>query len=146
MANILIIEDDEKIVTNLSQLLRSVGHSVISARSATRARELLESDRDFALIILDHHLDRESGLEFLTALRHSGRHRTLPVIVCSGDTKPASVKSFLSLQIAGFIVKPYLADRMLSEIKRVLLVRDERASARSEADKTQPLDLHRTVP
>ena len=121
MAKILIVDDDEPIVAYLSEILLAVGHLVISAGSATRAREVLEFERDFSLMILDHHLGAESGLQFLTELRQSPRFRPLPVIVCSGDAKPASVKGFLPLHIASFIVKPFTAKRFLGEIEHVLL-------------------------
>ena len=121
MATILILDDDEPIVVFLSEILLAVGHLVISANTAARAREVLGSERNISLLILDHHLEGESGLQLLTELRQSARFRSLPVIVCSGDAKPESVKGFLSLQIASFIVKPFTAKRILSEIEHVLL-------------------------
>jgi len=121
MATILILDDDEPIVVFLSEILLAVGHLVISANTAARAREVLGSERNISLLILDHHLEGESGLQLLTELRQSARFRSLPVIVCSGDAKPESVKGFLSLQIASFIVKPFTAQRILGEIEHVLL-------------------------
>ena len=121
MATILILDDDEPIVVFLSEILLAVGHLVISANTAARAREVLGSERNISLLILDHHLEGESGLQLLTELRQSARFRSLPVIVCSGDAKPESVKGFLSLQIASFIVKPFTTQRILSEVEHVLL-------------------------
>lgn len=136
MAKILIVEDDEKIVTYLSELLLAVGHLAIAADSATRAMELLESESDFALLILDHHLGRDSGLNFLRDIRQRERFRMLPVIVCSGDTKAASVKSFLALNISGFVMKPFLADRLMAEIEHVFLSTEDPACTPREPIRT----------
>jgi len=130
MAKILIVEDDEIVVTYVSKLLLAMGHLVTVAHSATRARGVLETEPDIALILLDHHLGKESGLDFLTAFRQSDRGRTLPVIVCSGDTKAATVRSFLPLKIAGFIMKPFQADRFKAEIEQVLLAAEDRIATR----------------
>ena len=134
MAKILIVDDEGPIVTQLTSLLTAVGHLVSPADSAARAMEILESEGEFSLLILDHHLGTgtKSGLQLLTELRSSDRHRTLPVIVCSGDSQAAAVKSFLTLQIAGFIVKPYLAGRFIAEIERVLVVNKARLASRPD--------------
>ncbi len=131
MAKILIVEDEKSVATYLSELLLSAGHVPLSADSVIHAREVLEAETGFSLIILDHHLGHESGLDLLAELRKSERHRHLPVIVCSGDARQTSVKSFLPLRIVGFIVKPFVADRFLAEIERVLQRREEPAHAPS---------------
>jgi DNA-binding NtrC family response regulator len=128
MAKILIIEDDEIIARFLSGLLLTAGHPAIIVHTAERAREMLESEIDLSLLVLDHHLGGESGLHFLTKIRNGSRHQHLPVLVCSGDTKRTSVSGFLALGIAGFIMKPFTADRFLTEIERALLPGRQRAS------------------
>jgi len=133
MAKILIVEDDATIVTYLSELLQSKEHVAVAANSVARALEVLEAERDFSLVILDHHLGEESGLKLLADIRNSERHRDLPVIVCSGDTKPASVKSFLALGIVGFIMKPFLAHRFVAEIELALLRGEGRTRPHSAA-------------
>jgi DNA-binding NtrC family response regulator len=42
------------------------------------------------------------------------------VIVCSGDTKPASVSAFLALNIVDFVKKPFRPERLLLDIERAL--------------------------
>ena len=131
MARILIVDDEEPIVTQQTLLLSAVGHLVTAAYSADQALEILESERMFSLLILDQHLGPKSGLQFLTELRDSERYRTLPVIVCSGDSQATAVTSFLPLQIAGFIVKPYQTDRFIAEIDRVLMINKTRLAGRA---------------
>lgn len=133
MAKILIVEDDEQIVAYISELLHNVGHTVSSAHSVPRARAVMEDEPDFALMILDHHLGMESGVHLLTEIRESERYRTLPVMVCSGDTKATAIKRFLTLQIAGFIVKPFQPGRLLAEVERILRLAKTRSAPAPES-------------
>lgn len=120
MAKVLIVEDEPSVATYLSELMISVGHSPIAVDSQERAMEMLQEESDIALLILDHHLGTHSGLEFLTAIRKSERYCNLPVIVCSGDTRPAAVTGFASLNIVGFVAKPFRPERMLADVERAL--------------------------
>ena len=133
MANIFIVEDDNLSVSYISKLLLAAGHLVSSAGSVTEARDVLAREEAFSLLVLDYHLGTESGLKLLTEIRRSDRYQTLPVIVCSGDTKPIVVKEFLSLGIAGFIAKPFITKRLIREIERVLDLGQHRPAEQAQS-------------
>ncbi|HVS54235.1 MAG TPA: response regulator [Opitutaceae bacterium] len=122
MAKVLILEDDPRIANYLAELVLATGHVPLAVDAAERAQSLLETEPAIELLILDYHLGPESttGLAFLGALRNSGRHQRLPVIVCSGETKPAAVTGFLSLNIVDFVKKPFRPERLIGDIERAL--------------------------
>src|SRR5580692_1787091 len=121
MAKILIVDDDPAIASCISTLLIQALHTPVAVDSLARAREVLESDPEIALLVLDNQFSlHETGISFLTYLRRYSNHRTLPVVVCSGDTKPESVTGFASLSISAFVVKPFKPTRLLAEVERVL--------------------------
>jgi two-component system, OmpR family, KDP operon response regulator KdpE len=122
MPKILIVEDDKTIASFLHTILLGAGYTCVAASTADRARGLLESELDIALVLLDQNLGEssQSGLALLTALRQSPRYEHLPVIVCSGDSRPNIVTGFLGQKIVSFLRKPFRADRMLSDVERAL--------------------------
>jgi two-component system, OmpR family, alkaline phosphatase synthesis response regulator PhoP len=122
MAKILIVEDDHNIASFLSTLLLGAGYECLSASTSERARVLLNSEENIALVILDQNLgkDSDTGLELLSALRQSSHHQGVPVIICSGDSRQAIVAGFLSQHIAGFVKKPFRGDRLLADVDRVI--------------------------
>jgi CheY-like chemotaxis protein len=122
MPKILIVEDDKNIASFLSTILLGAGYNCVAASTADRAHALLESETDIALVLLDQNLESSSrsGLAFLTGLRRNPKFEDLPVIVCTGDSRPNIVTGFLALGIAGFLRKPFRADRMLVDVERAL--------------------------
>lgn len=122
MAKILIVEDDRNIANFLSTILLGAGYLCVAAPTADRARALLDSESDVGLVLLDQNLgeNSESGLALLTDLRLSPKHQHLPVIVCSGDSRPVIVTGFLGQRIAGFLRKPFKAERLLADVQRAI--------------------------
>ena len=122
MPKILIVEDDRNIASFLSTILLGAGYLCVTASSADRARALLESEHGIGLVLLDQNLGEgsTSGLALLTALRQTPNFQSIPVIICTGDTRPIVVTGFLGQRIAGFIKKPFRPERLLSDVQRVL--------------------------
>lgn len=144
MSKILIVEDDANISRYLSAMLLSDGHTSLVADSAERAWGYLQAETDIELLVLDHNLghDDVTGLSFLTAVRASVAHRDLPVIVCSGEAKPATVKGFLDQRVSSFIKKPFQPQRLLADINRVL--KNEQAKVRARTQEDPPPRLIRS--
>ena len=125
MSQILIVEDDHRVVTFISSILLADGHTCLAAASAAEAQAAFNSNHDIGLVLLDQNLEQSnSGVEFLTWLRSTPRGRKVPVIICSGDSRPTVLTAFLQQQIAGFIKKPFKADRLLLDVQRVLMSPD----------------------
>ena len=66
MFNVLLVEDDKGIVTNLTEFLTSEGFAVKSANGQTRALELA-AEESFDIVLLDVSLADGNG--FLSARR-----------------------------------------------------------------------------
>ena len=133
MSKILIVEDDANISRYLSAMLLSDGHTSLVADSAERAWAYLQAETDITLLVLDHNLghdDEVTGLSFLTKLRASEAYRNIPVVVCSGEAKPETVKGFLAQRVSGFVKKPFQPQRLLADINRVLKEEQAKAAAR----------------
>lgn len=122
MAKILIVEDDRNVVSFLTTILLGAGHTCVTASSAVNAHELLKSERDIGLVLLDQNLGENSdtGLMLLKSLRQLPKFQGVPVIICSGDSRTAVVSSFIGQRIAGFLKKPFRPERLLADIQRVL--------------------------
>jgi DNA-binding NtrC family response regulator len=122
MSKILIVEDDKNISSFISTILLGAGYVCFAASTAARARDLLNSEPEIALVLLDQHLGEscQSGLALLTEIRQSPKFQHLPIIVCSGDSRPTVVAGFLGQRVMGFLRKPFKADRMLADVQRAL--------------------------
>lgn len=83
-ASVLIVEDDEGTLETFESILDAHGYSVRVARDATAG--LLEIEvSEPAAILVDLHLPKMSGVEFLRRLRSDPDQIHIPAAVITGD-------------------------------------------------------------
>lgn len=79
---ILVVDDDNLVLTNTAAMLDDLGHEVIVASSGNEALGTLRGRPDIDLIISDEVMPNMTGSQFAEVVRRS--HPDLPVIITSG--------------------------------------------------------------
>ncbi|MEQ1671862.1 MAG: response regulator, partial [Hyphomicrobium sp.] len=87
-AKILLIEDDETIVTLLDYNLRSSGYDVAIAPSAEEG-ELILAEQLIDLVVLDWMLPDMSGIELCGRLRRTGKLPRIPILMLTARGEEA---------------------------------------------------------
>ncbi|MHB8902364.1 MAG: response regulator [Thermoguttaceae bacterium] len=116
---ILLVEDSEICAEIARHILESHGLDVIVAPTAELAKVELEK-RTPSLIVMDVHLGTANGLRLLNALRHGGRCPDVPVIICSADRMASTVQVAASLNVQGYLLKPYNPSGLVAMVKTAL--------------------------
>ena len=116
MANILLVEDDREIVTNLSEFLTKEGFSVQSANGQTAALAALDKGR-FDLVLLDISLADGNGFAVCSAIK---QNYGTPVIFLTASGDEYSVVTGLDLGADDYINKPFRPRELVSRIRSVL--------------------------
>jgi DNA-binding NtrC family response regulator len=116
-ANILVVDDDLLVLRSLSEFLRSEGHRVVSAASATEARELIDEGA-FHLILCDVSMPGEDGF---VVLEHCRQHwPQVPVVMITGyGTIEHAVRAIKS-GAYDYITKPIRDDEIRIVVARAL--------------------------
>ncbi|GGD02461.1 ATP-binding response regulator [Halopseudomonas salina] len=78
---ILVVDDDDLVLTNTCALLEDMGHHTFQASSADVALEMLKN-LEVALVITDHAMPNTTGRQLVESLKVS--NPKLPVIIASG--------------------------------------------------------------
>ena len=116
--NILIVDDDEDILSSLSMLLRANKYQTVSVQSPQAALEEL-SVQDYLLVLMDlnYSLDTTSGDEGLKLIKLIREiDECVPIVVMTGwGTIEIAVQS-IKLGANDFIKKPWGNERLLSVI------------------------------
>ncbi len=102
-ANILLVDDDEKIISVFTKVLENEGYNVVSAPNGHKAIEEIES-KHFHLAVVDITIPGPDGIEILKYIK--GANRATEVIMISGY---ASLETALSAMRQGaydYMVKP----------------------------------------
>src|SRR3954447_10736841 len=116
VAELLIIEDDERIRTALIRALRERGHVVSSAATALEGlRQAVEGRPD--LVVLDLGLPDLDGAELLRMLRAVS---SVPVIVATARDDDGSIVSAPDAGADDYVLKPFQAGQLEARIRAVL--------------------------
>jgi two-component system cell cycle response regulator DivK len=105
VATVLVVEDNPANMTLAVFLLKSVGHSVLSAVNAevglTMAREAQPN-----LILMDIQLPGMDGLEATALLKQDGATRGIPVIALTALAMKGDEERIRAAGCDGYIPKP----------------------------------------
>jgi DNA-binding response OmpR family regulator len=128
VAQLLVIEDDERIRSALIRALRERGHAVTSAGTALAGlRQAVEERPD--LVVLDLGLPDLDGRELLRMLRAVS---AVPVIVATARDDDDSIVQALDAGADDYVLKPFQAGQLEARIRAVL----RRAAGAADAAST----------
>ena len=133
---ILVIDDDQGVISVVQSILTSEGYEVRAANSATCGLESI-GEKIPDLIILDLKMPGMSGVGFLNEISGSDGKPKYPVLVLTAYGK---MSSFLNnISIDGFMLKPFHGDELVAEVNRILTLRgSKRPSPRLSPAEEKP--------
>jgi signal transduction histidine kinase len=112
---VLLVEDDELVLTTTAQLLEELGATVTKARSTEEALSRLDSE-SFDLLIADYRLPGSSGVELV---RHARQRRPdIAAAVITGDPSIEELRRLVESD-TDVIQKPVRADRLARLFSRL---------------------------
>jgi len=117
---ILLIEDERDISLLAQYTLESAGYRVLAASNGREGLELVKNNGVIRLIILDIMMPVMDGYQVLDRLKSDPAVKEIPVLVFSAMAQGKDVEKGFEHGAAGYITKPFEADRMLREVSRFL--------------------------
>ena len=116
-ARVLVVDDDEIILTSLSEFLRLEGYGVETARSFQEASSLLAA-ATFQVIIADVSMPEVGGFELLKMVRN--RYPDTAVIMITGYGTIESAVEAIKHGAFDYLTKPIIDDEIKLTIDRAL--------------------------
>ncbi len=125
---ILVVDDEQDILTYLSTLLDDHGYTV---RTASNAKEAWEKILSCApdLLTLDIMMPKQSGIAFYRNMKLDARTQTIPVIFISAFSMAQNFTGFRFRKLVpdeevpepeGFLEKPIVIPTLLALIRNVI--------------------------
>jgi signal transduction histidine kinase/CheY-like chemotaxis protein len=118
---ILFVEDDAAGRESVSQILSSLGYTVVSARSANEALRTLysaPSEAPFDLLVTDFILPGSNGRELAENVQR--RSPGTRVLIISGFTEDAVLRQIVVTRSVRFLAKPFSRSRLSQKVRKVL--------------------------
>lgn len=120
MAKILVVDDSDTLRTQLRKDLESKGHGVIEAVDGLDGIRRIHENEGVQLIISDLNMPNMDGLAMCMKIREGKKYQAIPVFMLTTEAS-ASMKSVgAAAGVRAWIVKPYVADRLLMAVDKVL--------------------------
>lgn len=116
---ILIVEDNEKSLKLLRDLLEVKGYRVLTATSAEEALPLAQREPP-DLAVMDIGLPGMDGVAALRALRADARTRDIPVIAVTASVMQAERETIMCAGFDGYLGKPIDVLGFLSLVQSTL--------------------------
>lgn len=119
MVKVMLVEDDRTMLNLLSILLNMEGYQVIPIFQTMGIPAVIEQvHRDTPeLVLMDVNMDTINGLDLLSALREDTGLKNLRVLMSSGIDVS---EKCIARGADGFILKPYMPDALIQEIKKLV--------------------------
>jgi DNA-binding response OmpR family regulator len=119
MARILVIDDDENLLSTIGQALTINGHSVVTANNGVRGEKLFRAE-PFDVIITDIVMPEREGVEMIIVLRREFPH--IPVIAMTGMGKRSALYLGLATRLGArrVLAKPFSIEALIEAVASVL--------------------------
>lgn len=115
-SHLLIVDDDTRIRSLLSQFLRTHGYRVTTAESAADARRNMES-LSFDLVVLDVMMPGENGFQFAERLRQTS---AVPILMLTALADVNDRIRGLEIGVDDYLPKPFDPRELLLRIGSIL--------------------------
>ncbi len=101
---LLLVDDEERILSALRRCLRREGYEILTAESVTRALQVLD-ERRIDLVLSDHKMPGRSGVDLLREVRrlqpNAGR------LLITGWSQAVSESDLEAVGVSAVIAKPW---------------------------------------
>lgn len=115
--HILVVEDDERIATNIKTLLMAEKFKVTAAHDAEEGL-YLATEESFDLIILDWMLPDGNGIEICKKLR--SKHNATPILMLTSRSQLDDKVEGFTVGADDYLTKPFAKEELIARIKALI--------------------------
>ena len=119
MKKILIVEDNEKNMKLVRDILRHQGHTTLEAVNGLDGVRLAVEERP-DLVLMDIQLPDIDGIEALGRIRRDTTLDAIPVLAVSASVMPDDQQKIISSGFDAFITKPINLKQFVETVQRFL--------------------------
>lgn len=114
---ILLVDDDERNLYSLAEVLNKYGIKSITAERGARALEILKDNLDIELVLMDMMMPGMDGDEAISRIRFTSRGETLPIIALTANAMPEHKEICIKAGANDYLTKPIHLETLLTKIR-----------------------------
>ena len=119
---VLVVDDSPVMRQFVCRSLRLAGVGVTECNEAGNGKEALDWLRQHSadVILCDVNMPQMDGEELIERIKQDPLLHLIPILVVSADATVPRQQRILALGVQGYLLKPFSAELLPSELKRVL--------------------------
>ncbi|MGD8285135.1 MAG: response regulator [Desulfobacterales bacterium] len=114
IANVLLVDDEVEFVETFSERLKMRNLEISEAFSGEEALQVLETDKNIEVVILDVKMPGMDGIETLTEIKK--KNPLVEVIMLSGHTDVESAIDGMKQGAFDYLMKPCDMDQIIAKV------------------------------
>jgi CheY-like chemotaxis protein len=117
---ILVVDDSTFMHSMYDMVLRNCGCEILHAMSGRDALDMLGTNPDCALIILDINMPGMNGLEFIEQYRASNLPNPAPIVIASTEGTDEDTRRGLDAGATAYVKKPFQPSDLQAIVNKML--------------------------
>jgi two-component system cell cycle response regulator DivK len=113
---VLIVEDNDKNMKLVRDVLQATGYSTLEATTGEEAVDLALSQPP-ALVLMDVQLPGIDGVEVLERMRQNERTASIPVLALTAQAMSGDRERFLEAGFDGYLAKPVDVRELIEAVR-----------------------------
>ncbi len=111
--NILIVNDDDKIVSTIAGFIKPLAfNNIFTAKNGIEALEVIKREKNISLVITDFHMKIMDGLELIQNIKKIYSADKLAIISTTQDINTKEYVQFLKFGVNSFLKQPYIKNHL----------------------------------
>jgi HAMP domain-containing protein/CheY-like chemotaxis protein/signal transduction histidine kinase len=113
----LLVDDDARNIFALSSVLERRGMKVLTATTGSEAVELVESNPEIAIVLMDIMMPQMDGYQTIGVIRQNPAFARLPIIALTAKAMKGDREKCLEAGASDYLAKPVNTDQLLLAIR-----------------------------
>jgi len=124
---ILCVDDQREVLSAIRREMSvfEFDYELVESESAREAEEVLnelnDANQTVALVICDHIMPGENGVDFLARINHDSRNKNIRKILLTGlASQQDTIKAINEAQIDYYLEKPWNSEELVSIVRKLI--------------------------
>jgi len=117
--SILIVDDSESIRELVGLTLESSGYKVVKGVDGVDGLNMLDG-REINLVITDLNMPNMDGIQLIREIRKKDGYSTIPILMLTTESQATKKEEAKAAGATGWIVKPFVQEKLLEVVKKVI--------------------------
>lgn len=119
-SRVLIVDDEELNRKVLKEILSDYPYDIVEAENAFEASDILETDNEFDVILLDRMMPGMDGIELLAQINEHPVLQNIPIIMQTAAASSEQVLEGIEAGVFYYLTKPFQEDVLIGIVQSAL--------------------------